>query len=62
MLTQKILIMDRMGERESVYDEFLNSYLDLLPRNDMTQLLFWNKNVLTEIDSEILRNQLRETD
>ena len=36
-------------------------YADVLPREDSTQLIFWPKEVLTEIDSQLLISQYRDT-
>lgn len=36
-------------------------YADVLPREDSTQLIFWPKEVLTEIDSQLLIQQYRDT-
>jgi hypothetical protein len=58
MLTQKLIMYDRL-ERESGADasshsEFVKAYTNILPREDLTQLIFWPKHVLTEIDSSLL--------
>eukprot|EP00347_Sterkiella_histriomuscorum_P016609 403352531 len=51
MLTQKLILLERQTESVTVEENYMSSYLDLLPREDMTQLLFWNKNVqLTKND------------
>ena len=47
--------------QHSSYKEFLKSYMDVLPREDLTSLIFWPKNVLTEIDSDMLVQQYLET-
>ena len=39
----------------------MKSFLELVPREDLTHLIFWDKHVLTELDSEILRTQIRDT-
>ena len=62
ILTQRMLITDRIDtsvanqqvREPSAYLEFLKSYMDVLPRDDMTQLIFWPKHILTEIDSQLL--------
>ena len=50
------------GEKHhSSYKEFLKSYVDVLPREDLTSLIFWPKHVLTEVDSQLLIQQYRDT-
>lgn len=69
ILTQKLIIYDRIdsnpseaGEKHhSSFKEFLKSYIDVLPREDLTQLIFWPKHVLTEIDSKLLIQQYKDT-
>ncbi len=39
----------------------ISSYTDLLPTSDLTQLVFWDRTVMNEIESETLRNHLRDT-
>lgn len=58
ILTQKLLIYDRFeqkfGSEASSHNEFIRAYTNVLPREDMTQLIFWPKHILTEIDSGLL--------
>jgi len=41
----------RKDDSPSAFREFMKVYADVLPREDSTQLIFWPKEVLTEIDS-----------
>lgn len=58
MLTQKFILYQRIdynrSEEQSSYKQFLRSYVDILPREDLSQLIFWPKHILTEIDSQLL--------
>ena len=58
ILTQKLIIFDRLGLRKddhpSALREFMKVYADVLPREDSTQMIFWPKEVLTEVDSQLL--------
>ena len=55
-MTQKFIIYDRIDYSKttepSAYNEFLKAYTDIIPREDLTQLIFWPKHILTEIDSQ----------
>lgn len=44
-----------MKEHKTEFDLLNKSYIDLFPLNDMTSLVFWDRSVMNEIDSEILR-------
>jgi hypothetical protein len=35
--------------------------MDILPREDLTSLIFWPKHILTEIDSQLLIRQYKDT-
>ena len=62
IMTQKLIVLDRMNtDGQSVYSNLIKSYIKQVPREDLTQLVFWNRNVMNQIDSLNLRNQLRDT-
>jgi len=35
--------------------------MDAMPRSDLTQIIFWPKQILTDLDSQLLIQQHRET-
>ena len=49
------------SQQPSAYLEFIKAYTEVLPREDLTQMIFWPKHILTEIDSQILIAQYRDT-
>ncbi|CDW87175.1 set domain protein [Stylonychia lemnae] len=62
MLTQKLLMIDRKQFTETASDQLMQAYLDIVPRDDMSTLIYWNRKVLNEIDSETLRSQFQQTE
>ena len=56
-LTQKLLLAMRKEHDLSQPDEvFQKNYLETLPKQDMTQIVYWDTPTLNKIDSQILRD------
>ena len=51
ILTQKLIMICRKNSDWGVVDNMIKSYMDTLPMNDLSTLIYWDKSTLNEIDS-----------
>lgn len=52
------------NRKESDYSpsaNYVKNYLRVLPKDDMSQIIYWDQKTLNQIDSELLRNIYRDT-
>jgi len=57
VLTQKLLSQKRGSPDQftSPMGNFVRTYLDTLPVEDMSSLIYWDQTTLNQVDSEIIR-------
>ena len=46
---------------ESPIDNFVRTYLDTLPEGDLTSMIYWDRETLNKVDSEIIRSTYSTT-
>lgn len=53
MLTQKLISQKRDSNKllGSPIDNFVRTYLDTLPTDDMSSLVYWDQSTLNKVDS-----------
>ena len=57
MMTQKLIVLDRMTpEGKNAHSNLIKAYINQVPREDLSQLIYWSRDVMNEIDSQNLRN------
>lgn len=52
------------NRKESDYSpsaNFVKHYINVLPKDDLSQIIYWDQKTLNHIDSEVLRNSYRDT-
>ncbi len=50
----------RIKETQSLNSKFIKTYINTLPTEDLTNIIYFPKNILLDIDSSILRQQYTE--
>ena len=55
ILTQKLLTVSRKKSERSAKDALIESWLNILPGDDLSSIIYWDKSTLNEVDSELLR-------
>lgn len=55
------MMTNRKEFDHTVTSNYMKNYIAALPRNDMTQIIYWDQKTLNEIDSEILRTIYKDT-
>ena len=61
-LTQKLLTICRSKKSfDSIEHNFIKSYIDTLPVDDLTTLVYWDQATLAEVDSELIRKHYTAT-
>ena len=63
ILTQKLISKKRSSETsfEGQMDNFVRTYLDTLPVNDMSSFIYWDPATLNQVDSQIIRSNYKMT-
>lgn len=61
LLTQKLIVTNR-GETDATPNNmYVKSYIDVLPKEDMSTMIYWDQASLNVIDSKILIETYKDT-
>ena len=51
ILTQKLILLMRKKDNESVPESLIHTFIQAMPQHDQTQIVFWDNETLNKIDS-----------
>ena len=60
-LTQKLIALTRKEFQFTPQANLLKAWFDVLPKHDLSQMIFWDSRALNQIDSQILRQNYQDT-